>query len=636
LTKERVMRENIQDYSKEAIKARMLSNAAKIWGLKSTTSVDPFVKLLIDAFSAELFRINNEVESINTRILEKLAKLLTPSIYTYPQTAHAIGFTLPIEPLEILPEYSEFLIQKQFSSSMKNTSDIQVDIPFTPIGNIRLVKMNVSNLFIGNTCFGFDEDFNKIPVVRIPKGEALPYNKIVMGIDISDYEGETLPDTLSFYSSNPTFEHLDFVFKLLPYITIKNNGQLLNVTSGLTYQNTNDYLGYEEIFKEYSIRTKIEENINNIYRDKFIEIKGTFEASIENDFPKELLGKFSENKDVERTLSGKRYVWLEIEFPPQYTTEILENFTFILNAFPIYNRGWRSNESSLDIMGNNIPLHTQIGEHFLYVENVVDGYGNKYDEIPFSQSGELKRGLYTVRAGGMERFSERNAVDMIANVIELTRDEVSAFGILERDKVSKALANMTQQMKILEQKVAGANRDIVQQVNYVIVDLVSASENLRADYWITHCDLANNIRSGTKLMMQKRSQSSIFRNLTLLTETRGGNDEQKGTDAIQAYKYALTTRDKIITMEDVKNFCRFTIKEEIKSIEVKRGIAISNKPKEGFIRTIEIEIVPQHYGYYGENYWKNYSIELKKQIEMRAIDGIEYIIKVMNKDEDNG
>jgi len=274
-------------------------------------------------------------------------------------------------------------------------------------------------------------------------------------------------------------------------------------------------------------------------------------------------------------------------------------------------------------------------EHFLYVENVVDGYGNKYEEIPFSQSGELKKGLYTIRTGGMERFSERNAVDIIANVLELTRDEVSAFGILERDKVSKALTNMTQEMKALEQKVNATNDSVIQQINYVIVDLISASESLKADYWITHCDMANNIRTGTKLTMQKRSQSSLFRTVVLLTETTGGNDEQKGTNAIQAYKYALTTRDKIITMEDVKNFCKYTLKDELSSIDVRKGIAISNKPKEGFIRTIDIEIVPRNYGYYGDSYWNNYTIELKKQIEMRAIDGIEYVVTIINKDEDH-
>jgi hypothetical protein len=35
-------------------------------------------------------------------------------------------------------------------------------------------------------------------------------------------------------------------------------------------------------------------------------------------------------------------------------------------------------------MGNNIPLVTDEGEHFLYVDEVQDGDGRKYTEIPFT------------------------------------------------------------------------------------------------------------------------------------------------------------------------------------------------------------------------------------------------------------
>ena len=34
-------------------------------------------------------------------------------------------------------------------------------------------------------------------------------------------------------------------------------------------------------------------------------------------------------------------------------------------------------EYILDIMGNNIPLETGVGEYFLYVEEVVDGEGKE-------------------------------------------------------------------------------------------------------------------------------------------------------------------------------------------------------------------------------------------------------------------
>jgi hypothetical protein len=58
-------------------------------------------------------------------------------------------------------------------------------------------------------------------------------------------------------------------------------------------------------------------------------------------------------------------------------------------------------------MGNNIPLVTDEGEHFLYVDEVQDGDGRKYTEIPFTPADDLKKGLYTVRKGGMERFTNQ-------------------------------------------------------------------------------------------------------------------------------------------------------------------------------------------------------------------------------------
>ncbi|MDV4132321.1 hypothetical protein CMT25_19525, partial [Elizabethkingia anophelis] len=75
-------------------------------------------------------------------------------------------------------------------------------------------------------------------------------------------------------------------------------------------------------------------------------------------------------------------------------------------------------EYVLDIMGNNIPLETNKGEYFLYVDEVIDGQGKKYEEIPCTQNDKLSKGLYTVRKGGMERFSKRNAVDMMINVLD--------------------------------------------------------------------------------------------------------------------------------------------------------------------------------------------------------------------------
>lgn len=614
-------------YSKESVKARMLQNATKVWGLKSPQSLDPFVKLLIDAFSTEVFKANNEIQTVNARILEKLAKLLTPSIYTHPVPAHALAYTTPYESSEILLEHTEFFFRKHMNSTIKSESDKQLNIPFTPVGSVRTNKAQTAIMFVGNTCYSLDERLNKIPISRF-QGRPEDYRKVTIGIDVSKYTNEKFPKTISLYCSNPAFEHLDFVYKLLPYSTVSSNGNPMFIKEGISYVKSQQAEGYEQIFHEQSIKTKIIDDIKSIYHHRFIEVSGLSRDLFTKNLPQDL-DFLNGREEIQKYLGGKEYLWLTFEFPPQFSAEILDNFTFVLNAFPVYNRGWKKTEYSLDIMGNNIPLITDDAEHFLYVDEVQDGEGRKYTEIPFTPSDNLKKGLYTVRKGGMERFNNRNAVDMISNVLELTRDEIAAFSLLNRDNVKGMLGEMSDKMKSMVQKVNNAKRNIRQELNYVIMEPVEKTDHTYAAFWITHCTFANHMRPGTELSNQLKSQSMI-----LLTETIGGAEEQKGSDSIQAYKYALTTRDKIISLEDVKNYCRMVLKDEMKDVRVKRGTMISNKPKEGFVRTVEVEIVPNNYSFYGRVYWENMANILRNQIVSKAIDGIEYLVKVSNEDAD--
>jgi hypothetical protein len=515
------------------------------------------------------------------------------------------------------------------TSTVKSESDKQINIPFTPVGNIRINRAQTSIMFVGNTCYSVDDRLNKIPIARF-QGKPEDYRKVTIGINVSKYDNENFPKYISIYCSNPAFEHLDFVYKLLPYITVSSSGNPLFVKEGLTYLKNNQTDGYEQMFREQSIQNKLIEDVKSIYHHKFIEISGLSDSLFSEP------GKLPENLDfvdykdeITKHIDGKRYLWLTFEFPPQFSAEILDNFSFVLNAFPIYNRGWKKTEYSLDIMGNNIPLVTDEGEHFFYVDEVQDGDGRRYTEIPFTPSDDLRKGLYTVRKGGMERFTNRNAVDMIANVLELTRDEIAAFSLLNRDNVKGVLSEMSDKMKSMVQKVNNAKRSIKQELNYVIMEPVDKTDHTYASFWVTHSTLANHMRPGTELSNQLKSQTLI-----LLTETIGGAEEQKGTDSIQAYKYALTTRDKIISLEDVKNYCRMVLKDEVKDVRVKRGTMISNKPKEGFIRTVEVEIVPQNYSFYGRAYWENMANILRNQIISKAIDGIEYLVKITNEDTD--
>lgn len=612
---------NQQIYSKEAIKARMLQNATKLWGLKNIQSLDPFVKLLIDAFSTEIFKANNEIESINGRILEKLSRLLTPTKYAHPNPAHCIAFSYPEEDREMIMEHSEFALKKQMNSNEKNQSDKQLEISFTPVDSLELIKAQTSLIIVGNTAYRIDEELNKIPIVRL-ETKVEDYRTIKIGIDISDYSSEVFPDKIALYCSNPTYENVDFVYRLLPHVKVFHNDIPLEVTSGRSYFEDSTSEGFEKIFEYQSIKQKIKEDIKNSYQEKFIEVSGIYPSmfkKIEPGLPTDL----DDGNAIWDSFRDKKLLWLKFEFPPQFTAEILENFLFVLNAFPIYNRSWKKTEYALDIMGNNIPLETTENEFFLYVDEVIDGRGKKYIEIPFTPTGNLDGDLYTLRKGGMERFTNRNATDLMAHVMELLRDEVAAFSIINRDKVKDVLGQISEKMKGLMQKVEIANKELKEEVNYVIIEPLESAAHTYASFWVTHCSLANNIRPGIVLNSQKRTQS-----ITLLTQTSGGAEEQKQSDTILAYKYALTTKDKIISVEDVKNYCKMILKNSLKKITVSRGTMISDKPQEGFVRTVDIDIIIQDYAYLGTKYWNNMANTMKNNIKNKAIDGIEYRLKI--------
>ena len=619
--------------AKEEIKSRILQQATKLWGVSNPHALDPFVGLLIEAFSTEIFKVNNEIEQIKASILEKTARLLTPSMYTYSKPAHGIAVIEPEESKQILRDYQEFTVKKVFPSSAKNAADLKLDIPFTAIDEINLVKAKISHSVCGGILWEYDAFCNKVVVEKTTL--AMPANRLFLAVDYSAYEEEDEPERLSLYCDNPLFESLDFVYKLLPFITLSTQEYPLIATAGLSYPEQGHKTSDEVAFEGYAVEHTVRENIKSIYASKFIELSG-FKGKIDEieagDLPP-MLACLTDDKQAYAALKGKRLRWIQIDFPPPYTPEIIQCFSFYLNAFPVYNRGWRCNESSLDIMGNTIPLLTKVGESYLYMEQIVDSQAREYREIPFSEPGGLAQGVYTIRKGGMERFSTRNALDMISYVIELTRDEISAFGILERDKVIETLQKMVHHMQLLEQKVKMVNGSIANEVYYAIVEALADTLTFKASYWITHCDLANNIRKGTLLTQRNRMYADVNKPAVLLSTTQGGEREKKGTDAIQAYKYALTTRDKIISTEDIKNYCKMMLQEHCKEVHISKGVQVSDKPTEGFIRTVNIEIVVDNYETTNQRYWTEYAHNFKRQLVDRAIDGIEY--KVCFKGEES-
>lgn len=78
---------------------------------------------------------------------------------------------------------------------------------------------------------------------------------------------------------------------------------------------------------------------------------------------------------------------------------------------------------------------------------------------------------------------------------------------------------------------------------------------LYVDYYTSSCEAANDLPVGTSLMQLEDfslKRDSIF----MLTTTQGGKSIPISANRFDMYKYALTTRDRIVTKTDILNFCR--------------------------------------------------------------------------------
>ncbi len=205
-------------FTKEAIKARMMQHAANLWGVKNPVSLDPFVRLLIEAFSTEIYRSANETQNIEGRILDKIARMLTPNLHTMPRAAHAIMQAQPVEPTVVMHPLTHFTVPKRVSKSFGGSvRSEEVQISFTPVDYTHLVKGRLAYLANSYQLFSIDASGFKQPLFRTT--DPLPWATCFVGLEL-DAKVDNLKD-VSLYFNFPGYENTSWLYQLLPLCKVK-------------------------------------------------------------------------------------------------------------------------------------------------------------------------------------------------------------------------------------------------------------------------------------------------------------------------------------------------------------------------------------------------------------------------------
>lgn len=562
---------NKEKYYKEVIKNRMYKNAANLWGVRNIDNFDPLIKLLIEALASEINKLSNEINDIETRLLERMAALLTPDILMTVRPAHMVLHAQPLE--------EKTSIDKKMGFYYENISKNYLN--FYTAGNFTLWKGQVKSLICARKIYFIDTDQSKEMHAKSLFESEVFSNNLWIGLDMDPAVKKM--ENLSFYFDILNIENKNELLHLLPYTKWQLEGEPLKIKPGIYQPDEKPEWTPDTPFSTYDLANISDASILKLYDYQFVTVTGEIDNSEEKrkKMPDELKSYFSEDM-VEGSLSP--LLWIKVSFPSNFEDYMLESFFVSINAFPVINKKICSKHFKTNKITSVIPLETEEDEFVLSVDSVTDSKNHTFKPLPFRD--ETSRfGTYVVKRGGIERFDSRNAQEYISNLVDILREEGASFSMIGRGFVDELIAKINEQLASVEKKMREINvkKDIS---SYMIIDTDDIGDSVYIDYWVTNCESANEIKAGAGLFPFNDTPVEADK-VVAYTQSYGGRRLQT-KKSLDLYKYILTSRDRIYTDEDVINFCQAYFGDLITSVSVKKGIQVSPRPKEGLIRCIDV------------------------------------------------
>ncbi len=598
----------------DKIKNRLLKNASLLWGVQQAelSGFDPVVNMLFGSCSKEFEKIYNEQDASQARVLERLSKLLLPEVNVGSIPAHGIVHGRPNEPVSILSKNSQLFYRKSRPASESSYKENYFDIHFAPLSDVLIVdgriKYSVSphglyehkDVYIKEKLFGYENNIS---------------NKLTCYLGIELNSAIENLDKLSIYfdwSSNSEKERL---YDSLPFVRSSIDGREIPASTGFKMGNLN--LKSEFVLNESNdLLNNIEHTVASFYKNRFITIdiknkKGGINSIEKKKYPLHFPDLFGP-KNLDKLQSD--LLWIEFKFPSYISDEVLDELVCTINSFPVCNK--KLNELTFRIQSNFniVPLSTH--EDYLYnVQSVKSFNGERYNSIKVSDTNKIENGEYVVRKGGVERFDQRNAKDLLNYLIDLLRDESASFALFGQEAISTNLFELNQQLAALEQKVKKGKGG--EAANYLMIKPKSTKDNIFVEYWTTAGEKANNIRIGSKLLTSSAIDIRTDE-LILLSNTLGGRDPLNQSEVLNNFKSALITRDRIVTTADIKVFCTKEFQGQVKHISFEKKFEVSDKANAGFVKYLEVEIEPANYEKYKPEEWESIAAILQSKLETKS------------------
>ncbi|MFT3701409.1 MAG: hypothetical protein QM802_03525 [Agriterribacter sp.] len=576
--------------SREHIKTRMLRNAARAWGYAETepeSNFDPLVSMLLTSCSIELEKISGEIQGSRARVLERLVQLLSPDAFTGPLPAHAIGHAMPIDKSLQINEDEQYYITRKTPSVTEGEDAAAKDIFFSPSASFRLNRSAIRFMASGNTMFRINNGITKEMIAQAEPGKNLPDCSLWLAID---EPGVSLNDSLFYFDLRNDAARQLFYHQLPKAKWYWNEEEMDHVEGYGENAISGEQLDLKTILnRDDDITSKIKKQVNAFYKPFFVTLRDTknFSVSEDNGLLWGMINEVFANKATQALLQMQPLRWICIDFPQTISNTVLQDVICVMNSFPVFNRRMHDLTHRLQDIVNIIPLQTE--DIFLDLDEVSNDEGKILNTRSFANGGDDTFGIL-LRNGGVGRFDERDASAMVNYIVQLLRDESVAFSSLGNDFMNREMKQIQQIINRLEQRLF-SDQQTKEQIPYLMIRNNDKSpwQNVFLRYWSTCGMEANHIKAGNQLRLYKGT--NIQNNqVTLVTTTQGGRNKLGTTESVLAYKSALLSKDRLITQEDIRAFCRYQLGSRAHSIDINKGIMIHPDQQKGFVKTLDVKI----------------------------------------------
>ena len=565
--------------SKEEIKDRMIRTALNYWNIRKVENLDPLVRLLIEALAMQLHNLSDEIADIEVRAMRRLSEVLLPEVETVTRPAHAVAHAETISGMLTTSLYDAFTTVSPSFGRRDGRS-----FSFYPVCETKLRRGDVRMIVVENCVYEVLPDQNKRLLLK--KQTTLGnVNKVFVGLEFESRDMDLCK--LSLYFDFPNTDRRNDYLHYLSSAVWRWQGEELQVSRGLHVEEGRQQSHLQRLFDGLGNDQSVNRCIVDHYKMSYVTIETPLKVTTQ-DYAKMPIGFETGGSEDYSVVFSKDLVWLEIEMPPQFTTSVLSDIQVSINTFPVVNKELRKINSLVKKDFGVVPLPVGDGESFFDVVEVDDEYGNVYNRSN-GYKDERSEMSYSLRQGGCESFDKRDARDFLIRLQGVMEEELSRFSIPDNGNSADSVNLIEQLLHKIERKTQNdAGR--IEMPYYLFVEPPTPTSYFYIRYWTSYGPLANGMRIGQTLNPTGDSYG-VYEHPVFLTTTVEGKNPPSERERIAKFKYILGSRNRIVTNNDIRNFCFSECCEEIVDVEIRKGIAKSPDPGGGLQRTIDVFLI---------------------------------------------